>query len=185
MPDIKAKQIKGIKEKPINKAEAELLSKLPGISDVYSAAEFIKPVENVDTMGAPKLDAHKDVNGQIIVGWGTRADDLKEGDKVTEAEAQSRLNKNLGDLVAAVKRNGGGTAWDLMDQGEKDRLLSVMHNVGVKGTIFGKGKDGQYTEFWKAIISGDKEKAAQENDFGKASGHERRRQSENKRARGE
>jgi GH24 family phage-related lysozyme (muramidase) len=179
----KAGQIKGIKEKPVTPAEQQFLDSLPGISERYSAAEFIKPLENEDTNGKPKLTAHKDVNGQIIVGWGTLAPDLKEGDTITEQDAQDRLNKHMDMLRAAATRHMDKGVWDTLSQGERDRILSVMHNTGVKGTVFGKDVGSGYTEFWKAIISGDKEKAEKENDFGKLTGHGKRRDAENKRAR--
>jgi GH24 family phage-related lysozyme (muramidase) len=178
----KAGQIKGVKEKPVTAGEQEFLESLPGISERDTAAEFIKPLENKDTKGKPKLTAHKDVNGQIIVGWGTVAPDLKEGDTITEADAQDRLNKHMDMLRDAAQRHMSKDVWDTLSQGEKDKILSVMHNTGVKGAVFGKSVDSGYTEFWKALISGDKEKAAEENDFGNLSGHKSRRDAENKRA---
>lgn len=182
---VKAGQIKGVKVNPLTAEEEKTIKDaLPRMYDVTSAGDFIKPLENEDTGGKPKLKAHKDVNKKLIVGYGTQADDLKEGDTITEADAQHRLNVKLGDIIDSIKRNGGGTAWEQMSQGEKDALLSTMHNVGASGVIYSRkpGEKGQYTEFWKAIISGDKEKAAKENDFGQLPGHKKRRGKENERA---
>jgi len=182
---IKAGQVKGIKTNPLTAEQVKYLeSKLPEMYDIDSAGEFIKPLENSDTGGAPKLEAHPDVNKKIIVGWGTQAPDLKAGDIITEEDAQNRLNVKLKDAVAAIKRNGGDFAWSQMDSGEKSALLSAIHNAGASGVMYSRkpGEKGQYTEFWKAIISGDKEKAAKENDFGKASGHDKRRAAENDKA---
>ena len=174
---VKVGQVRGIKVNPLSKEEeAYIESKLPEMYDITKAADFIKPLENRDTKGEPKLKAHKDVNENIIVGWGTRADDLKEGDEITPEDAQARLNKHLKDSIASIKRNGGETAWNEMNEDEKASLLSTFHNVGNSGVIY--KKNGDYTEFWKAILTGDKAKAAEENNFGNAGGHVRRRLAE-------
>jgi GH24 family phage-related lysozyme (muramidase) len=182
---VKVGQIKGVRSNPLTADQEDYLkSMLPGISDVYEAAEFIKPLENQDTKGKAKLKVHKDVNGQLIVGWGTRADDLKEGDEITEADAQERLNVKLRDIISSIKRNGGQAAWDRMSSEEKQSILSTMHNTGASGAMYSRkpGDEGQYTEFFKAIISGDSEKAGKENDFGKLPGHKKRREAENEKA---
>ena len=182
---VKAGQIKGVKVNPLTADEEKVIEDaLPAIYDIDTAAEFIKPLENQDTKGAAKLEAHKDVNGQTIVGWGTRADDLKPGDVITEQDAQDRLNVKIKDIVEAIKRNGGADVWKVMSPDEKASVISTLHNTGESKAIFSRkpGERGQYTEFFKAILAGDKEKAWEENDFGSEPGHEKRRQAENKKA---
>jgi GH24 family phage-related lysozyme (muramidase) len=182
---VKAGQIKGVKVNPLTADEEKVIEDaLPAIYDIDTAAEFIKPLENQDTKGAAKLEAHKDVNGQTIVGWGTRADDLKPGDVITEQDAQDRLNVKIKDIVEAIKRNGGADMWKVMSPDEKASVISTLHNTGESKAIFSRkpGEKGQYTEFFKALLAGDKEKAGEENDFGNLPGHKKRRQAENKKA---
>ena len=182
---VKAGQVRKVKANPLTAEQEKYLeSQLPEMYDITMAGDFIKPLENPDTKGEPKLTAEEDVDKQVIVGWGTKAPDLKVGDTVTKGGAQVRLNDKLKEYIASIKRNGGETAWNQMDEDEKASLLSTIHNTGASGVIFSRkpGENGQYTEFWKAIISGDKEKAAEENDFGKLTGHEVRREAENEKA---
>lgn len=182
---VKAGRVKGIKSNPLTAEQEKYLeSQLPEMYDLTMAGDFIKPLENKDTKGEAKLKAHEDTNKKVIVGWGTQAPDLKVGDVITKDSAQARLNDKLKEAVDSIKRNGGEAAWNQMSEDEKSSLLSTIHNVGASGVIFSKkpGEKGQYTEFWKAILAGDKEKAAQENDFGKLAGHKERRFKENVKA---
>lgn len=166
MPKIKVGQVK-----------ATLPPDLDALSVRTNAGDFIKGVENSDTGGEFLPTAYKDSNEQTTVGWGSRADDLSPGDTITKDDAQARLNNGLDASVNAIHRHGGETVWKLLDQDTKDAVLSVMHNVGDSGVIFDR-KSGDYTNFWKAFLSGDKERMAQELDWGKDSGHQKRRDTE-------
>jgi GH24 family phage-related lysozyme (muramidase) len=132
--------------------------------------------------GKPDLTVKLDVNGQPIVGWGTRADDLTPNTTITEPEAQARMDKQMERDEADIKRYVDPRLWEALPDDIKGLVRSGVYNAGPK-KLFRK-KDGSPSEFLKALQSGDKEAMVKEWDFGASQlpGLKKRRLSELKKA---
>jgi len=132
--------------------------------------------------GKPDLTVKLDVNGQPIVGWGTRADDLTPNTQITEPEAQARMDKQMERDESDIKRYVDPKLWEVLPDNIKGMVRSGVYNTGAK-KLFRK-EDGSPTNFLKALESGDTEAMAKEWDFGSSQlpGLKKRRLGELKKA---
>lgn len=132
--------------------------------------------------GEPDLTVKLDVNGQPIVGWGTRADDLTPNTQITKEDAMNRMDNQMAKDEADIKRYLDPKVWEVLPDNIKGMVRSGVYNTGAK-KLFRK-PDGSPTEFLKALESGDTETMAKEWDFGSSQlpGLKKRRLSELKKA---
>jgi len=96
-----------------------------------------------------RLDAYQDRAGVWTIGYGDTGH-VKEGDRITEAEADKRFASRLEDFEAIVNR----AVTVPLKQGQFDALVSLAYNIGVGA--FGSSR------LVKAINAQDVERAAQE-----------------------
>jgi GH24 family phage-related lysozyme (muramidase) len=114
--------------------------------------------------GEPELTAREDTNGQTIVGWGTKADDLTPNMTVTRDDADNRMESQMNRDEADIKRYVDPKVWAIIPDNIKGMVRSGIYNTGAK-KLFRK-PDGSPTEFLKALQSGDEAAMAKEWDFG-------------------
>lgn len=115
------------------------------------ARKFIKEHQGTRKDKEGKHIVYKDVKGVDTIGYGSTDPTLVAKKKITEQEALDDLDKQIGEVVTALKKKFGTTVWGKLDQHQKAALISLYYNVG---------KYKKFTNLEKYIKEGDIPRAA-------------------------
>ncbi len=85
-----------------------------------NAVKFIKESEGL------RLEAYKDPgDGTLTIGWG-HTSGVKEGDRITQAQAERFLQEDIRIVEDELKRQGLA-----LNQNQIDALVSLIFNIGI------------------------------------------------------
>ena len=92
--------------------------------------------------------AYKDIKGVDTIGYGSTDPNLVAKKKITEAEAQEALQKEIENVYNALEKKFGKD-WKVMDDFQQAALISLYFNVGVNKT-FDKLQKNIKAHNWRA-----------------------------------